>query len=346
MYSAHPVTYTCASIYRVGCHYSSFLKHPKRGKHGRAPFPEGLPPTTRKKFQFTDPPDANATVDLGVGKSLIHPEYTSDEDSEEEPTVKNSNNSDLDNLSANTLINNSRNNSVKLSANTLIDNSGNNSVNLSANTLIDNSGNNSVNLSANTLIDNSGNNSVNLNANTLNDNSENNSVIEQDKVEGDLPVQNPIDPNLVNQIHQEGLENINNMALAANQNISLNDALTFVPRFDGVSSELTDFLNSCNDAKSVLLNAAESNLTKLIYGSKLSSKVRASLNSEIPASVAILTTALKKIYVPSKTLFQLQGELGTIYQLDNESVVDFANKSRIFFSVWKLSSLVLLYHHM
>ncbi|CAG5084881.1 Protein of unknown function [Cotesia congregata] len=177
-------------------------------KHGETPFPEGLPPTTRKKFQFTDPPDANATVDSGVGKSLIHPEYTSDEDSEEEPTVKNSNNSDLDNLSAN----------------------------------------------------------------TLNDNSENNSVIEQDKVEGVLSVQNPIDLNLVNQIHQEGLENINNMALAANQNISLNDALTFVPRFDGVPSELTDFLNCCNDAKSVLPDVAESNLTKLIYGSKLSSK--------------------------------------------------------------------------
>ncbi|CAG5093243.1 Protein of unknown function [Cotesia congregata] len=138
-------------------------------KHGRALFPEGLPPTTRKKFQFTDPRDANATVDSGVGKSLIHPEYTSDEDSEGEPTVKNSNNSDLDNLSANTLI----------------ENSGNNSVNLSANNHIDNSGNNSVNLSAINLIDNSGSNSVNLSANTLNDNSENNSVIEQDKVEAE-----------------------------------------------------------------------------------------------------------------------------------------------------------------
>lgn len=233
-------------------------------KHGRAPFLEGLPPTTRKRFQFSNSPDADTTVDSGVGKSLIQPELTSDEDSEEESIVKSSNNSDLDNLSVNTLV----------------------------------------------------------------DNIENNAVVEQVNVVGNLSAQNQIDPNLINQIHQENLENLNNMDLAPNQNISLNDALTFVPRFDGVPSELTDFLNCCKDAKSVLPNAAESNLTKLIYGSKLSPKVRASLNSEIPNSIANLTTALKKIYVPSKTLFQLQGELGTIYQLDYESVVDFVNRLR------------------
>ncbi|CAD6234233.1 GSCOCG00012378001-RA-CDS, partial [Cotesia congregata] len=113
------------------------------------------------------------------------------------------------------------------------------------------------------------------------------------------------------------------MSLTPNQNISLTDALSFFPKFEGNPSELIDFLNCCKEAKSVLPEAAEGNLTKLIYGSKLGAKVKTSLNIAVPVTIAGLTSELKKIYVPNKTLFQLQGELGRMYQKDTESVVEF-----------------------
>lgn len=115
------------------------------------------------------------------------------------------------------------------------------------------------------------------------------------------------------------------MVLPTSQHISLTDAASFVHRFDGTLSELTDFLSCCEDAWSVLPNAAEENLIKLIYRTKLSPKVWTSLNNVVPASLDALTKALKKLYVSSKSLFQLQGELGRLYQLYGESVIDFVN---------------------
>ncbi|KAH0534906.1 hypothetical protein KQX54_010012 [Cotesia glomerata] len=52
------------------------------------------------------------------------------------------------------------------------------------------------------------------------------------------------------------------MTLTENQQISLNDALTVVPRFIGDSSELIEFISGCNIAKSVLPDAAEENIAK------------------------------------------------------------------------------------
>ncbi|CAG5084926.1 Protein of unknown function [Cotesia congregata] len=118
------------------------------------------------------------------------------------------------------------------------------------------------------------------------------------------------------------------MALAPNQNISLNDALAFVPKFEGNPGELLDFLKCCDEAKSVLPAGAEGNLVKLIYGGKLGVKVKASINSTLPANITELSEKLKKIYIPSKSLFQLQGELGRMFQKEGESVVDFVNRLR------------------
>ncbi|CAD6230383.1 GSCOCG00012174001-RA-CDS [Cotesia congregata] len=118
------------------------------------------------------------------------------------------------------------------------------------------------------------------------------------------------------------------MVLAANQSISLNDALAFVPRFEGASEELIDFCKCCKEAKDILPNEAEPNLVKLIYGVKLHDKVKASLNYQVPETIANLTSSLKKTYVASKSLIQLQGELGQIFQGKGESVVDFANRLR------------------
>lgn len=138
------------------------------------------------------------------------------------------------------------------------------------------------------------------------------------------PVANAI---LIPVLREENFEE-DNMALPANQHISLSDALSFVPKFDGNSNELLEFLNCCKEAKSVLPDGAEANLTKLIYGIKLSAKIKTSLNSVIPATITELTTKLKQIYIPNKSLFQLQGELGRIYQKENEPVIEFVNRLR------------------
>lgn len=122
--------------------------------------------------------------------------------------------------------------------------------------------------------------------------------------------------------------NPENMALPANQTISLNDALVCVPRFDGNASDLIDFASCCREANAMLPAAVEGNLVKLIYGSKLSANVKQSLNATTFDTLEDLLKALKKVFVPTKSLFQLQGELGRIYQKENESVIDYVNRLR------------------
>lgn len=229
--------------------------------HGEAPFSEGLPPRTEnKQFKFDNSFGINATIDSGIGKTLIESKLTSDEDPEEETVQKNKN----------------------------------------------------------TI------GSVNLNITTIVNNNNDNPAIGLKEVE---PQQiNNLE--IVDQVDREEIEQPENMALAPNQSISLNEALTFVPRFEGDSSDLIDFIYSCDEVKSVLPVAAKANLVKFIYGSELGPKVKDSLNNVIPATIEDLIKALKKIYVPSKSLFQLQGELGRIYQKEGESVVDFVNGLR------------------
>lgn len=100
------------------------------------------------------------------------------------------------------------------------------------------------------------------------------------------------------------------MVLTTNQKIFLSDALAFVPRFSGISEDLIDFSKGCKEAQDVLPAEAEATLVKLIYGEKLEDNIKASLNFKIPATIADLTKALRKIYVVSKSLSQLQSELG------------------------------------
>ncbi|CAG5093397.1 Protein of unknown function [Cotesia congregata] len=252
-------------------------------KDGYVPFPEGLPPVTRKrnetkKFEFRDAFDGEKTVDSGLGKSQINPEITSDEDSEDEPRkeIPRADKSDTASTS---------NNNIDLTIN------------------------NDDTLTEKTV-------SVPVDKKTVN------TPVNQEKVN------NPIDPGNNNNNNPEDPNNIDEMVLTANQSISLSDALAFVPRFDGVPEELIDFSKCCKEAKDVLPAKAEANLCKLIYGVKLDDKVKASLSHTIPATILDLTKNLKKIYVASKTVFQLQGELGQLYQGKGESVVDYANRLR------------------
>lgn len=148
------------------------------------------------------------------------------------------------------------------------------------------------------------------NSNQINNNRDNNNQINNNQDDGNNP------------------ENVETMALPANQSISLNDALVCVPRFDGVPSDLIDFATCCREAKGMLPDAAEANLVKLVYSSKLSPNVKDSLNNIIPATIAELVKNLKKNFIPTKSLFQLQGELGRIFRRGNESVINYVNRLR------------------
>jgi len=63
----------------------------------------------------------------------------------------------------------------------------------------------------------------------------------------------------------------------------------------------------------MLPDEAESQFTKIIR-TRIVDEARRTIQGEDFDSVAQLTNHLKQIYGPSKTVYQLQGELGTVYQ--------------------------------
>lgn len=136
-----------------------------------------------------------------------------------------------------------------------------------------------------------------------------------------------IGDNIVGSLTQN---NTNTMAqtLSNNQLISLKDAISCIPLFEGKPGELFDFIQNCEEAKDVLPEAAEENLAKLVQRKCLSQSVKASLNNKKFTKVAEIIKALKAIYTPIKTEWQLQGELGSIFQKENDTVVIFSNKLR------------------
>jgi len=64
---------------------------------------------------------------------------------------------------------------------------------------------------------------------------------------------------------------------------------------------------------------AESQFIKVIR-SRIVSEARRTIQGKDFDSVAQLTNYLKQIYDPSKTVYQLQGELGSVYQKNEEDV--------------------------
>lgn len=116
--------------------------------------------------------------------------------------------------------------------------------------------------------------------------------------------------------------------LSSNQLISLKDAVSCIPIYNGEPGELFDFITNCEEAKDMLPPLAEANITKLIQRKCLSQPVKDSLNGEKYTTVKNLIDALKAIYTPTKTEWQLQGELGKMFQKENETVVSFTSRLR------------------
>jgi hypothetical protein len=110
----------------------------------------------------------------------------------------------------------------------------------------------------------------------------------------------------------------------ANQ-VQLKDALRVVPQYDGEKMSLTDFCSGLDESLAMIDTNAEANLVRIIR-SKLIGEARRSIRNKTFANIEALKTHLKTLYFASKTVFQLQGELGSLFQGDEESVSKFANR--------------------
>ena len=108
------------------------------------------------------------------------------------------------------------------------------------------------------------------------------------------------------------IQPIEMMNLPTNQQVSLRDALEIVPYFDGSSKvPLTIFIEACKEAKKIVSNA-EANLVKLLR-SKLTGEARRCIIGNYHNNLEDFISKLKTIFAPSKTVYQLQGDLRRIY---------------------------------
>ncbi|XP_043476414.1 uncharacterized protein LOC122507655 [Leptopilina heterotoma] len=142
---------------------------------------------------------------------------------------------------------------------------------------------------------------------------------------------NFLNPNLNNLEPNINLNNVElqpvNMALQLNQTVSLTDALKAVPEFDGTNISVNEFIRGCLEAKAMVGEAAEENLTRLIR-TKVYGEARKAISGQTFGNTEEFSNFLRDIYATTKTVKQLYGELGNEFQKENENVLTFANRIR------------------
>lgn len=134
--------------------------------------------------------------------------------------------------------------------------------------------------------------------------------------------------NCENIVEKEESDLIESVTMAQNPLATLKYAVEAVPFFDGNNIPLNYFIEGCEEAKSMLPKEAESQFTKIIR-TRIVGEARRTIQDQDFNTVAQLTSYLKRIYCPSKNVYQMQGELGCIYQKNEEDVVTYANRIKI-----------------
>ncbi|XP_025267027.1 uncharacterized protein LOC112638849 [Camponotus floridanus] len=109
---------------------------------------------------------------------------------------------------------------------------------------------------------------------------------------------------------------------------TLKYAVEAVPFFDGKNIPLSYFIEGCEEAKSMLPKEAEAQFTKVIR-TRIVGEARRTIQDQDFDTVSNLTSYLKQIYGPSKNVYILQGELGRVYQKNEEDVVTYANRVKL-----------------
>jgi len=100
-----------------------------------------------------------------------------------------------------------------------------------------------------------------------------------------------------------------------------------VPFFNGKNIPLNYFIEGCKETKSMLPDETESQFIKIIR-TRIVGEARRTIQGEDFNSVQ-LTNYLKQIYDFSKNVYQLQGELGSVYQKNEDNVVTYPNRVKI-----------------
>ena len=101
-----------------------------------------------------------------------------------------------------------------------------------------------------------------------------------------------------------------------NQTVPLKDALKVIPEYDGDNIPLIEFLIGLDESFANIKSQEELNLTKMCR-SKLLGEARRAIQGRQFNNIEELKTFLKNIYFSSKTVYKLQGELGSMIQYQN-----------------------------
>lgn len=114
----------------------------------------------------------------------------------------------------------------------------------------------------------------------------------------------------------------------AAQPIKVSNAVDFVREFDGKDGTLSDFMYDIKDAKSMIPEADELNLVKLIIIGKLKGEAKKAFRGKDIKSVAELEASLKEMFSPPSNTARLLGELGKEFQREGENVLTYSNRMR------------------
>ena len=114
---------------------------------------------------------------------------------------------------------------------------------------------------------------------------------------------------------------------ANNQVVSLREALEVVPIFSGDNISLAQFIDGCGETKDMLPAGTESNLTNSIK-TQVKGEAGKYVTEGQYRNVEDIIDSLKRVYSLNKSVYQLQGELGNIYQWDSEKVISYATRVR------------------
>ena len=108
---------------------------------------------------------------------------------------------------------------------------------------------------------------------------------------------------------------------------ALRDAIKLMPEFNGDRESLDRYVVGLQEASEIINPELDKHLLNLSK-TKLSSSVWNKVSKITFDSVIEYTEYLKKIYDPPRDVYQLTGELGSIYQRCSDSVDDFADRVR------------------
>lgn len=107
--------------------------------------------------------------------------------------------------------------------------------------------------------------------------------------------------------------------------LSLREALDSIPRYTGSNMTALAFSRACRRARDMLPPGAEPTFTRLVTN-KLSDRAYAAIEDENPQTIKELCDRLKTIFDPVHNINAYRGELATIYQKNNEHVLDFIRR--------------------